>query len=203
MAHDSAIDEPQTSLSTLPSRAVRHDGWTAHKQVDFLRVLAATQSVAAAASSVGMGRQSAYKLRARLDDAPFGAAWRLALGGGRDLLIEAALDRAINGVEVPHYWKGELVGTSRRFDERLTALLLASDALKGRSRTRHCAESEFAQHDLARLIERIETGPPQWCDYESERDFAWGDSLEEEEPEEWKLEFAKNDDGGEDEWDDD
>jgi len=42
---------------------------------EFLRQLAATHSVSAAARSVGMSRQSAYKLRDRLKGEPFDIAW--------------------------------------------------------------------------------------------------------------------------------
>lgn len=104
----------------------------------------------------------------------------MATQGARGALVEAALDRAINGVEVPHYWQGELVGTSRRYDERLTALLLHSSALEAARPVRNGAESEFAQNGLARLLDRIANGPPEWCDYVEERDYAWGDDLEEE-----------------------
>jgi hypothetical protein len=44
----------------------------------FLRELAASQSVARAARSVGMGRQSAYKLRSRLAGTLFDEAWAMA-----------------------------------------------------------------------------------------------------------------------------
>lgn len=47
--------------------------------VAFLRALAERRSVAAAARSVGMSRQSAYKLRARLAGQPFDQAWDMAL----------------------------------------------------------------------------------------------------------------------------
>lgn len=123
-----------------------------------------------------MGRQSAYKLRARLDEQPFGAAWRLAMRSAVDTVVEAAIDRAVNGVEVPHYWKGELIGTSRRYDERLTTALLTTGALQQRSHFPVGPEHEFAQRDLSRLLNRIEAGPSEWCDLEDERDFAWGDS---------------------------
>jgi hypothetical protein len=137
-------------------------------------MLATTQNVAAAARSVGMGRQSAYKLRARLDDQPFGAAWRLALRNARNTVLDAAIERAVNGVEVPHFYKGELIGTSRRYDERLTTALLAGGALQ-RSTVQLCgAEREFAERGLPRLLDRIANGPTEWCDLEDERDFAWG-----------------------------
>lgn len=175
MAHDIYPSEPSAPTPTPPTRAQRYDGWTTEKQVDFLRMLASTQSVAAAARSVGMGRQSAYKLRARLSDQPFGAAWRMAMHSARDMLVEAAIDRAVNGVEVPHFWQGKLIATSRRFDERLTTALLTSGALQ-RPAQRSAPEEEFAQRDLSRLLERIAHGPTEWCDLEDERDFAWGDS---------------------------
>jgi len=172
----------QNPVARLPEKTTRLDGWTAEKQTAFLQMLAATQSVAVAAKAVGMSRQSAYKLRARLDDAPFGAAWRMATQSARNVLVEAALDRAINGVEVPHYWQGELVGTSRRYDERLTAPLLHSSALGGARRTHNSAEDEFAHHGLDRLLDRIADGPAEWSDYPEERNYAWGDDPDSAEP---------------------
>jgi hypothetical protein len=91
---------------------------------DFLRQLSATHSVSAAAKSVGMSRQSAYRLRSRLKGRAFDLAWDTAFHHSYQNLPYAALDRALNGIEVPHYYKGELIGTSRRFDERLTVALL-------------------------------------------------------------------------------
>ena len=186
MAHDYPIDEPRGELadaadaSPTPTRTPRHDGWTADKQVGFLKVLAATQNVRTAARSVGMGRQSAYKLRTRLDDAPFGAAWRLATQQGHSALLEAALARAINGVETPHYWQGELIGTSRRYDERLTALLLSSGLLERARPANDSPEAAFAQNGLARLLERIAQGPSEWRDPAEERCFAWNDDPHED-----------------------
>lgn len=60
--------------------AARSDGWSAQRQGDFIGWLAATGSVAEAARRVGMGRQSAYRLRARPGAAGFAAAWDAALG---------------------------------------------------------------------------------------------------------------------------
>jgi hypothetical protein len=65
-----------------PKRKPRHDEWTREKMAGFLRELAATQSVAAAAKSVGMSRQSAYKLRNRCEGTPFALAWEVALEAG-------------------------------------------------------------------------------------------------------------------------
>lgn len=74
---------------------------------EFLRQLAATNNVAAAAKTVGMSRQSAYRLRARHKGRPFDIGWEAAFQRGYDNLAQVALERALNGVEAPHYHKGE------------------------------------------------------------------------------------------------
>lgn len=176
MAHDQTANEPTDSASEGDFSPPAQSGWTISKQIDFLRMLAETQCVTTAARSVGMGRQSAYKLRARLADAPFGAGWRLATKSARSALLEAAYDRAINGVEVPHYWQGQLVGVSRRYDERLTGLLLKPGATESAGHdVRHGIEAEYANTGLERLLGRIEDGPAQWCDFQEERHYAWGE----------------------------
>ena len=109
---------------TLTSHPPRGREWDAARRVSFLQMLSATGSVAAAARSVGMSRSGAYRLRGRMTGSAFVRAWDMAAGHGFDALSHAALDRALNGVEVVHYYKGEQIGTSRRFDERLTIALL-------------------------------------------------------------------------------
>jgi hypothetical protein len=54
---------------------VRRDGWTAQRQLGFLASLSDTKSVTAAASSVSMSRESAYRLRARPHGALLAALW--------------------------------------------------------------------------------------------------------------------------------
>lgn len=58
----------------------RHDGWTPARQASFIGMLYQTRSVAAAARAVGMGRESAYRLRKRPGAAGFAAAWDAAMG---------------------------------------------------------------------------------------------------------------------------
>jgi hypothetical protein len=58
---------------------VRHDGWTAARQIHFIEVLAATRSISKACSAVGMSRVSAYKLRDRPEAVQFRLAWYAAL----------------------------------------------------------------------------------------------------------------------------
>lgn len=118
---------PSRSFASAASAgAPSHSGprWSARKKVEFLRALAATHSVKAAAKAVGMSRQSVYRLRSRLKGRAFDLAWDEAFHHSYHNLPYAALERAMNGVEVPHYYKGEIIGTSRRYDERLTVALL-------------------------------------------------------------------------------
>jgi hypothetical protein len=111
---------PFTPVAVAP----RADGWTPEKQAAFIEALGEGGCVAAAAKAVGMSRESAYRLRARPDAASFRAAWEAALDYAYHRLGEAALDRALNGVPVPIFYKGEQIGERRHYDERLTQFLL-------------------------------------------------------------------------------
>ena len=155
--------EKSTALTTTP--ATRHDGWTTERQSTFLRELAASHSVRKAAKAAGMSRQSAYCLRARLKGEPFDLAWNAALRCRFDALAEAALDRALNGVEVPHFYKGELVHTSRRYDERLTVALLAmQERFRGPQHYSSHPAAMFEPQEFGPLLERVESGPETWQD---------------------------------------
>ena len=116
---------------SITSSSPRHDGWSLGKQAAFLRQLSASHSVSAAAKSVGMSRQSAYRLRSKLKGQAFDLAWEVAFHHSYDVLAHAALDRALNGVEVPVFFQGEQIGSYRRFDERLTVALMRKVSLGG------------------------------------------------------------------------
>jgi hypothetical protein len=104
----------------------RHDGWTAQKQIRFIEFLAATRCVDEACRRVGMSDTSAYELRNRPCGAAFARAWDLALELKLDRVEQAAIERSINGVPRPIFYKGEQVGECRHYDERLTMFLLRS-----------------------------------------------------------------------------
>jgi len=72
---------------------VRRDGWTPHRQLVFLDMLARTGSVTRSARAAGMSRESAYRLRARNPDGLFAAAWDRALAGHRTVNLAAARGR--------------------------------------------------------------------------------------------------------------
>ena len=137
-----------------------HDRWTAPKMAGFLRMLSATHSVSAAARSVGMSRQSAYRLRSRLKGGPFDLAWDVAFHHSYDNLAHAALERALNGVEIPIFHKGEQVGSYRKFDERLTVALLALSTQRGNVPVlgRHAPLAERHAARFEALVAEVEVG---------------------------------------------
>lgn len=178
--------------------AKRGPRWTRARQVDFLVALAETHSVAEAARRVGMSRQSAYRLRQRLREQPFGRAWDAAYASAHHSLYRAALERAIEGVEVPHYAGGELVGTSRKFDERLTLALLAMPVPARAQLPIAAPGSAYPASDFRGLLERVEAGPDHFRADESELHLI---ELEEEEEEaRWAAEEAHDWEGDRELW---
>ncbi|WP_284126443.1 hypothetical protein [Parerythrobacter aestuarii] len=163
--------------ATTSPATTRHDGWTPARQAAFLHELSATHNVAAAARVVGMSRQSAYQLRTRMQGKPFAKAWEAAFLTRFDVLAETALDRALNGVEVPHFYNGELVGTSRKYDERLTLALLATRRSFVPQRPYDSEPAAaFKADELGALIERVADGPEEWresCDDEYDARYGW------------------------------
>ena len=141
--------------------SARHDGWSLDRQAAFLRALSATHSVAEAAKSVGMSRTAAYRLRSRLKGQPFDLAWEVAFHHSFDVLAHAALDRALNGVERPVFYKGEQVGSYRHFDESLTVALLRSSTMGGNPAFGRLGPmAERHARDFESLLVRVENGDP-------------------------------------------
>ena len=102
----------------------RHDGLTPARQVALVRAMAACGCVREACAKVGVSAEAVYELRRRPDAQSFRLAMDFALDGAADRVEDNLFARAIDGVEVPHYYKGELVGTHRRYDERLAMFIL-------------------------------------------------------------------------------
>lgn len=93
------------------------NGWTPDRQMRFLSMLAESGNVKASALACGLSPQSVYKLRRR--DPLFARAWKAALLLARDHSEQVLANRALDGVEEPIYYRGEQVGTRRRYDTRL------------------------------------------------------------------------------------
>lgn len=102
----------------------RHDGLTPARQVALIQAMAACGCIREACARVGISAEAVYELRRRPDAQSFRLAMDLALDGAADKVEDNVFARAIEGVEVPHYYKGELVGTHRRYDERLAMFIL-------------------------------------------------------------------------------
>ena len=122
----------------------RRDGWTPDRQIAFIRALAECGCVREACRRVGMSAEGAYELARRPDAQSFRIAWDVAMDQAVRRIGDGAFSRAINCIEIPHFYKGELVGTHRRYDERLTMFIL---------RTR----------DPLRFGKHLEQGTPLGC----------------------------------------
>lgn len=119
------MPEPNAGLAfdPVPLRE-RHDGWTVERQREFIAALAECGCITEACARVGIAPVSAYRLRRDYRARSFREAWDRALQFATKRLADAIFSRAINGVAIPHYYKGEQVGEHRRYDERLAMFLL-------------------------------------------------------------------------------
>lgn len=132
-----------TDQTPIVSATVRHDGWTPARQTQFLDHLAHDGSVRAACARVGMSREAAYRLRRR--EALFARGWDAALVQARAVSAEALASRALDGIEEEIWYRGERVGTRRKYDSRL---LLAHMA-----RIDKIAENSDSKEDAGRFDE--------------------------------------------------
>jgi hypothetical protein len=124
---DDASQEPSRTLpafTPVPRLCERHDGWTPERQQGFIEALADYGSVRAAANSVGLAPEGAYRLRRQPGAEEFAAAWEAALDHGIRRIEDVAMERALNGVEVPVYSYGKLVGTRVVYNDRLLMFML-------------------------------------------------------------------------------
>lgn len=134
---ESLPDDP-FDFEPVPSASNRHDGWTPERQRLFIAALRRIGMVTAAAKAVGMSPKSAYKLLERAGpESDFARVWRWALAEGRGNVSSTAIDRALNGVEVPYFYRGVQRGTRRVYNDRLLiAALRAADRAAARARRR-------------------------------------------------------------------
>ena len=129
----------------------RHDGLTPARQVAVVQAMAACGCIREACARVGISPEAVYELRRRPDAQSFRLAMDLALDGAVEKIEDGVFSRAIYGVEIPHYYKGELVGTHRRYDERLAMFIL-------RYRKPHRYGKHLDRRDQPRHPERVALG---------------------------------------------
>lgn len=132
-------------FTPVPTASTRRDGWTPDKQRHFISQLARCGLVSAAARAVGMSPKSAYALLKRPGADSFVAAWDAAVRTGRAGALALAIDRAVDGVVRPVFYRGKQVGEYRTYNDRLLVAAIRAvhpdaDALP--------SDWEDAQHEV-------------------------------------------------------
>src|SRR3954447_272618 len=120
---DDSVPPP---FDPVPCRA-RRDGWTPERQRAFIAALAGGLGAGAAARAVGMSKQTAYALCRRPGAASFAAAWDEAVGRAKRRRCKRLSERsraAIDGIAVPVRYRGRIVGTRMKYDNRQLIRLL-------------------------------------------------------------------------------
>jgi hypothetical protein len=97
--------------------------WTAAVQARFLEHLSRKGNVRAACLLVGASAETAYRLRRR--DPAFARGWDAAIALARRAAEHVLADRAIDGVVVDIYHRGEWIASQRKYDSRLLLAHLA------------------------------------------------------------------------------
>lgn len=121
--HPSLPPPTAPDFTPVPSASTRHDGWTPTRQHSFVDHLTRIGMVSTAARAVGLSAKSAYALRKRAGAESFNAAWDLALDIGRGHALDLAIQRGVDGVATPVFYRGRQIGVRQVYD---TGLLLAA-----------------------------------------------------------------------------
>ena len=100
----------------------KYTHWTDERRKKFLRELARTGNVTAAARKIGSSRSRACQLQR--DDKEFRKLCKRALKEAADNLEREAFRRAVEGVEEPVFFMGTQVDTVRKYSDSLLTLLL-------------------------------------------------------------------------------
>ncbi|HEX8127459.1 MAG TPA: hypothetical protein VF548_17950 [Allosphingosinicella sp.] len=162
----------------------RRDGLTPAKQREYVEALADCGVVREAAARVGISEAAINRARRRSDGRDFDRACEAAHMFGARRLRSIAFERAVEGTLKSHYYRGELVGQERIFDNRLLIYLL------GRTGQRLEPDPESLQvcENWEASLDALEQGrpvtaptPPAPGDPEAE---------EEEDPQVWREDGA-------------
>ncbi|MCA0904572.1 hypothetical protein [Qipengyuania aquimaris] len=137
-------------FTPVPRQRDRSNGWKPHVQRAFIEALADTGSVASACRAVNRSTHGAYSLRRQPGAEEFAAAWEAALDFGMKRIEDVAMDRALNGVEVPVYSYGQLVGTRISYNDRLLMFMLRNRAPERFAEGRAKAMNAIGKMDLKR-----------------------------------------------------
>ena len=88
----------------------------------FIEVLRETGNVTLAAQHAGQSRNQVHDVRQR--SKRFAAQWDNALEEATDLLEAEALRRAFTGIDEPVFYKGKVVGSTKKYSGPLLMFLL-------------------------------------------------------------------------------
>lgn len=149
-----------TGFTPVPRQRDRSDGWKPEVPRAFIEALADTGSVRAACRVIGRTDIGAYQLRRHPEGAEFAAAWDAALEHGIRRLEDALMERALNGVEVPVFAWGELVGKRTVYNDRLGMFML-----RNRLPGRYCTEGARGLNAIGKMD--LERAKKEW---QAERD---------------------------------
>jgi hypothetical protein len=121
-------DSDPFDFTPVPVRS-RRDGWTAQRQRAFIGHIASGLPSNHAARAVGMSKQTAHALRKRAGAESFAAAWdaaahRAAVAKRRARGDNERTEAAIHGIVVPVTYRGRVVGSQIRYDNRQLVHLL-------------------------------------------------------------------------------
>jgi len=139
------------AFTPVPREKARSNGWKPEVQRAFIEALAETGSVKAACARVNRADHGAYMLRRHPEAESFRQAWQAALDLGLQRIEDVAMDRALNGVEVPVYSYGKLVGTRTVYNDRLLMFMLRNRAPERFTEGRAKALNAVDTQQLARL----------------------------------------------------
>lgn len=109
-------DEKPTKESIAQVRAER-------KRAKFLETLAQSGKVAFSARAAGF-KDAMQLYHYRRDHEEFAKAWAEAENVAADLLVDEAHRRAVEGIDVPVHYKGEVVGYTKEYSDQLLMCLL-------------------------------------------------------------------------------
>jgi hypothetical protein len=105
-------------MSQTPARLAQR------KKQRFLETLRRTGNVTAACGVARLPRETAYFWRSHNPE--FAEAWDAALEQGLDALEDEVMRRAKDGVEEPVFYKGAVVGETKRYSDTLAMFVLKS-----------------------------------------------------------------------------
>lgn len=96
---------------------------TERKKKVFLQILSETGQITRAAHAAGYA-DSSYLRKLYKNDEAFAEAWEEAITAASDVLESEAVRRAVDGINEPVYYQGELVDVNTKYSDGLLQFLL-------------------------------------------------------------------------------